>query len=84
MVLRVLALFLFALPVLGQDSDSFSMEDFAKVDKIDLHFHMAAMDSELIEKAERDRLRFLNIVVDSQGPLMLRQKLNAGARATRS
>lgn len=78
MFFRVLLLLLIALPVFGQDSKTFSMADFANVEKIDLHFHMAAMDSELIEKAEQDRFRFLNIVVDSQGPLMLRQKLKTG------
>ena len=78
MRLCVLVCSILVLPGFGQETKTFSMADFATVDKIDLHFHMAAMDSELIEKAEPDRFRFLNIVVDSQGPLMLRQRLKTG------
>ncbi|MFT4640804.1 MAG: hypothetical protein ACI8T1_004137 [Verrucomicrobiales bacterium] len=70
-----LATFLLAPFAIGQQHDkSFSMEDFAKIEKIDLHFHMGATDLGLLEKAQEDRFRFLNIVVDSQDPLMLRQK----------
>ena len=69
-----LASLLVGPPAIAQDSDTFSMEDFARIEKIDLHFHMGAADLELLTNANEDRFRFLNIVVDSQGPLMLRQR----------
>ena len=69
-----LAVLLITLPVDGQAQGTFSMEDFAKVEKIDLHFHMGATELEFLSKANEDGFRFLNIVVDSQGPLMLRQR----------
>lgn len=60
--------------VTAQQSSCYVMDDFKSVPKIDIHFHMGATDSQLIEKATGDQFRFLNIVVDSQGPLMLRQR----------
>ncbi len=35
---------------------------------------MQVTDPSVIERAAEDQFRFLNIVVDSQGPLMLRQR----------
>ncbi len=82
MISRILTLFSPCLLLLAssfaQESTTFTMEDFATVEKIDLHFHMAASDVKLLEKAAKDRFRFLNIVVDSSGPLMLRQRHRTG------
>ncbi len=45
-------------------AERFSVEDFASVDKIDVHVHINSTDSPLLEQAQSDNFRLLTINVD--------------------
>ena len=45
-------------------ADSFTVEDFAKVDKIDVHVHLNSRDSALADEAAQSRFRLITINVD--------------------
>ncbi len=51
-----------------EDKKYYSMEDFSEVKKIDVHTHVWTDRNTLVEQAQKDNFRMLNIVVDlSQG-----------------
>lgn len=52
-------------------AESFSTEDYYRVDKIDVHSHIRTEDPRFVTLAKRDRFRFVNIVTDSGGPTEL-------------
>ena len=43
---------------------SFTMADFASVDKVDIHVHINTTDTALIDQAAADHFRLLTINVD--------------------
>src|SRR3984957_3523969 len=43
---------------------SFTVDDFASVQKVDIHVHINSTDSALIDQAEADHFRLLTINVD--------------------
>jgi predicted TIM-barrel fold metal-dependent hydrolase len=45
-------------------TESFSMADFASVEKVDIHVHINSSDSALIDQAAADHFRLLDINVD--------------------
>jgi hypothetical protein len=45
-------------------TESFTMADFASVEKVDIHVHIRTLDTALIDQAAADRFRLLNINVD--------------------
>jgi hypothetical protein len=51
-------------PAMGLDPGSFTLEDFASVEKTDVHVHINSSDSALIDQAGLDRFRLLTINVD--------------------
>lgn len=59
-----IALFL-ALMVSSVDTkEYYALEDFAKVDKIDVHTHVWTDRNAFVDQAKKDNFRMLNIVVD--------------------
>jgi hypothetical protein len=46
------------------DPGSFTMDDFATVDKIDVHVHINSADPAMIDQASADHFRLLTINVD--------------------
>jgi len=58
----------------NEPAESFTTEDYYRVDKIDVHAHIRTEDPRFVELAKRDRFRFVNIVTDSSGPEELRQR----------
>ncbi|MGA2779649.1 MAG: amidohydrolase family protein [Steroidobacteraceae bacterium] len=61
--LLAFALSTFAL-VARADPGSFTMDDFATVDKIDIHVHINSADPAMIDQASADHFRLLTINVD--------------------
>ncbi len=55
-------------------SERFSMDDFATVEKIDIHFHLHSENTDFVRLARRDRFSFLNIATSSAGPEVMKQK----------
>jgi predicted TIM-barrel fold metal-dependent hydrolase len=58
----------------AQESDRFSLEDFATIEKIDIHFHLHTENADFVTLARRDRFSFLNIATQSAGPDVMEQK----------
>lgn len=52
---------------IAQD-DRFTMEDFARIEKIDMHAHIHTESLDFVALAKRDRFRFLNMAVWSSEP----------------
>ena len=48
-----------------KDTTSYSMEDYARVEKIDIHVHLKTENPAFVGLAKEDRFRFLNIAVHS-------------------
>ncbi len=48
----------------GVAPDSFTLDDFASAEKVDVHVHINSSDSALIDQARLDRFRLLTINVD--------------------
>jgi Amidohydrolase len=48
----------------ADNSELYSVEDFEKVNKIDMHVHINSADPALVELAERDRFKLLTINAD--------------------
>lgn len=59
-----LLLLIFALFLNGCHKDSYDMEDFYKVEKIDAHVHLNSSNSAWIELAKEDNFKLLSINVD--------------------
>lgn len=53
---------------------TFSMDDYPRVEKIDIHFHMRTDDTSFVDLAREDRFRFLNIVVHTIDPDALAER----------
>jgi hypothetical protein len=53
-------------------AESFSTEDYYRVDKIDVHFHIRTDNPEFVELAKHDRFRFVNIATFSADPEEMR------------
>src|SRR6202142_1179559 len=49
----------------GVAPHSFTLDDFASVEKVDVHVHINSSDSALIDQAALDHFRLLTITVDS-------------------
>ncbi len=47
-----------------KDAEYYSLNDFEKVDKIDVHIHVGTDRDAFVEQARKDNFRLLNIVVD--------------------
>ena len=45
------------------DTARYSMDDFTRVEKIDVHFHIRTDDPGLVDLARKEQFRFLNVVV---------------------
>ncbi len=73
-VVAVIATPLCVLAGNAQDSDRFSPEDFTRVEKIDIHFHLHTENTDFVTLARRDRFSFLNIATQSAGPDVMEQK----------
>lgn len=52
----------------------YSLNDFEKVDKIDVHIHVTSNRNTFVEQAKIDRFRLLNIIVDfGKGPEYIKE-----------
>ncbi len=60
--------------VAAAEEDRFGVEDFTKVEKIDIHFHLHNDTPGFVELAERDRFSFLNIATQSSPADVMREK----------
>ena len=49
----------------SNSAQSFGMEDYSRVEKIDIHVHFRTDNTEFAEMARTDRFRFMNIAVHS-------------------
>jgi len=82
---RCLTFGLLMLPALCGSAapNSYTMSDFAAVDKIDIHVHIDSPDTAMIDQAAADRFRLLTINVDNPDfpPLAEQQRI---AQAHRS
>lgn len=73
--MRIVALFLVSLmTVCGLAQDRFEVDDFAKVEKIDIHFHLHIDDARFMELAAKDRFCILNIATQSAPAEVMRVK----------
>ena len=54
--------------------DRFLVEDFAKVEKIDIHFHLHSLDPQFMQLAAKDRFKILNIATQSAPADVMREK----------
>lgn len=62
------ALFLLFTVSCMENNEYYSLDDFSKVDKIDVHTHVMTDRNSFVDQAKKDNFRMLNIVVDlSQG-----------------
>ena len=52
----------------------FTEDDFTKVEKIDIHFHLHTDDTSFVELAKRDRFKLLNIATQSAPADVMREK----------
>lgn len=57
------------------ESRCFSVDDFADVEKIDIHCHLHMTSTDFVALARKDRFSFLNIATQSVGPEEMRQRL---------
>lgn len=56
-------------------SDYYSLDDYATVDKIDSHIHIKTNRDAFVEQAKKDNFKLLNIVVDaSKGPEFIEEQ----------
>ena len=58
------------------NSELYSVEDFEKVNKIDMHVHINSADPALVELAERDRFKLLTINADYSEFPPIEEQLN--------
>ncbi|MBL7111058.1 MAG: hypothetical protein ISS19_03870 [Bacteroidales bacterium] len=64
---RVLAAFIFMISILyGCESDYYSMNDFDKTNKIDIHVHLGHYQSAVARQAIIDNFSLLTINTDSR------------------
>lgn len=74
-----LTITLFALSLLFESGlvraeDRFTQADFAKIEKVDIHFHLHSEDTRFMELARKDRFSILNIATQSAPADVMRQK----------
>ena len=50
------------------------MDDFAAIEKVDIHFHLHSTNPDFVSLARRDRFRFLNIATQSAGAEEMKRK----------
>ena len=55
-------------------NDRFSVGDFSKLEKIDIHFHLHSDDTRFMELAAKDRFSILNIATQSARADVMREK----------
>jgi len=60
---------LFVLPLLvilacNQENEFYTLDDFEKVEKMDVHIHVGTSRDAFVEQAKKDNFKLLNIVVD--------------------
>ena len=72
--LILFASFVFAHATDAQEQNRYAADDFAKVEKIDIHFHLHSDDLDFIELAKRDRFSILNIATQSAPADVMREK----------
>ena len=58
----------------AEPAEQFDAADFAKVEKIDIHFHLHSADTKFMELAKRDRFSILNIATQSAPADVMREK----------
>ncbi len=59
------------------ESEYYSLDDYEKVDKIDVHIHVESDRDAFVEQAKKDNFRLLNIVVDvSRGVEWIEEQYN--------
>ena len=58
----------------AEEENRFTAEDFTKVEKIDIHFHLHSDDTKFIQLAKRDRFSILNIATHSAPADVMREK----------
>lgn len=59
----------------NDSSEYYSLADFEKVDKIDVHIHVTTNRDAFVEQARKDNFKLLNIVVDlSKGPEYIEER----------
>jgi hypothetical protein len=69
-----------ALSIMGTHpaaAEWFSLDDYHRVDKIDVHFHIRSEAPEFVEFAKQDRFRFVNIATYSANPDEMRLRHRA-------
>ena len=60
-----------------EHNEYYSLEDFVKVDKIDVHTHVWTDRDTFVEQAKKDNFRMLNIAVDlSKGQEFIKEQYN--------
>lgn len=59
----LVAPFLNALDSSPAGATRYTMDDFARVEKIDVHFHIRTDDPRFVDLAQKEQFRFLNVVV---------------------
>ncbi len=72
----IAAIFLIAARA-GASAESFSADDYYRVDKIDVHFHIRTEDPQFVTLAKQDRFRFVNIATYSADPDEMRLRHRA-------
>lgn len=75
--MKILYYIFFSLFIIScmEDEQYYSLEDFAKVGKIDVHTHVMTDRNSFVDQARKDNFRMLNIVVDlSQGEEFIKKQ----------
>lgn len=65
---------LFAFTARDVSADTFSVDDYPNIQKVDIHFHLHSENTDFVALARRDRFSFLNIATQSAGAEIMRQK----------
>ena len=61
-------------PKSESDHASFTNDDFATIEKVDIHFHLHSANTDFVAMARRDRFCFLNIATQSDVAEVMKRK----------
>ena len=61
-------------PLGGDERDRFQADDFSRVEKIDIHFHLHTDDKRFMDLAAKDRFSVLNIATQSAPAAVMQEK----------
>lgn len=68
-------LFLLVMVSCKEQEEYYSLDDFSKVEKIDVHAHVMADGNGFVDQAKKDNFRMLNVVVDlSRGEEFIKEQ----------